>query len=537
MSWHEVLGLGRAADEREIKRAYAGLIRQFRPDSHPARFASIREAYEQAMREVKARAVRDSATPDHPVPLPTSGSRTENDGVAIGAATADSPTPMPLPADVPPSGENASIGQAKIAAPSADDPGPDSSDQQREPPFSTARWMAHIESALALGGEDAALQAFRAGLPELERLSIDEQIQAQDLLLQSFLHSDRPPMLAFMEARRRFSWEDHGAPRRSELGEWGARKQHFLLVASRIYLFARHSGNRFERALFEAQAGKSFLALRFGSYGEVHDARRLSATWFQACEAAGIPGVAATAHSRVSRHLVSGFMITSADLLFACLATWVIWGSLADGEGTDRYVKIGITIAIFFATLLEYPIAHVLLARFPFLGRMFDRLRRLRFRDAWAVGGLICAVILLMALSSSLNPDQMVTVFLVLGLTLLAGFGLLISWMILMLVMQLDYLVVSAPLRWMNQAHRYLLEQEVKRGPDISSVPTWGERVRAIPAFWRARSALKKHRDPGKRQRPRGGWKKPRRDLGPVGWIFLAYVAVSLIYSLIKNFF
>jgi len=49
----DTLGLGCNATEREVKSAYAKLIKQFKPTSHPTEFAQIREAYEYVLEQVK----------------------------------------------------------------------------------------------------------------------------------------------------------------------------------------------------------------------------------------------------------------------------------------------------------------------------------------------------------------------------------------------------------------------------------------------------------------------------------------------------
>jgi tetratricopeptide (TPR) repeat protein len=43
---YAVLGVDRSADEREIKKAYFRLVRQYNPESHPEEFRRLREAYE-----------------------------------------------------------------------------------------------------------------------------------------------------------------------------------------------------------------------------------------------------------------------------------------------------------------------------------------------------------------------------------------------------------------------------------------------------------------------------------------------------------
>ena len=55
MNHFQVLGVTSQADESIIKRAYAVLIKQYRPDTHPDEFARIRSAYEGAMSWARSR--------------------------------------------------------------------------------------------------------------------------------------------------------------------------------------------------------------------------------------------------------------------------------------------------------------------------------------------------------------------------------------------------------------------------------------------------------------------------------------------------
>lgn len=57
---YRVLGVDRTADERAIKRAYFGLLREFPPDKHPERFKEIRAAYE-LLSDAQARQRFDAA--------------------------------------------------------------------------------------------------------------------------------------------------------------------------------------------------------------------------------------------------------------------------------------------------------------------------------------------------------------------------------------------------------------------------------------------------------------------------------------------
>lgn len=49
----ELLGVNASIDERGLKRAYAKLIRQFKPEHHPQHFIRIREAFEQLLQHIQ----------------------------------------------------------------------------------------------------------------------------------------------------------------------------------------------------------------------------------------------------------------------------------------------------------------------------------------------------------------------------------------------------------------------------------------------------------------------------------------------------
>ena len=53
---YAVLGVARNVNERGLKRAYAQLIRRYKPEHHPAKFARVREAYESVQRDLQFQA-------------------------------------------------------------------------------------------------------------------------------------------------------------------------------------------------------------------------------------------------------------------------------------------------------------------------------------------------------------------------------------------------------------------------------------------------------------------------------------------------
>ncbi len=55
LSPYGILGLERNAERADVRRAYSGLIKRFRPETHPQHFQRIREAFETVLAAVEAR--------------------------------------------------------------------------------------------------------------------------------------------------------------------------------------------------------------------------------------------------------------------------------------------------------------------------------------------------------------------------------------------------------------------------------------------------------------------------------------------------
>jgi len=71
-----VLGVSRGDDEQKVRRAYAALIRQFKPDAFPGQFQRIRQSYETVLAQVQPGRKLDSprddaASEERPVPVRT----------------------------------------------------------------------------------------------------------------------------------------------------------------------------------------------------------------------------------------------------------------------------------------------------------------------------------------------------------------------------------------------------------------------------------------------------------------------------------
>lgn len=110
-----LLGIAPTREEREIKRAYTRLLRLRPPETDPAGFQSLREAYEAALFLARFQGSPEAAPPDIPVPDPAALETASGPGPVSSAApdvALAAPFPAeqaekaaPIPSDLPPSWE------------------------------------------------------------------------------------------------------------------------------------------------------------------------------------------------------------------------------------------------------------------------------------------------------------------------------------------------------------------------------------------------------------------------------------------------
>jgi DnaJ-domain-containing protein 1 len=101
----ELLGVAEDADERAIKRAYARLIKLYRPDRRPAEFARIQAAFDEAKaivaRTSTSTSVRDGASAYASTSTSTSTSTSEDEGATASASSDATASTTPIALDDP----------------------------------------------------------------------------------------------------------------------------------------------------------------------------------------------------------------------------------------------------------------------------------------------------------------------------------------------------------------------------------------------------------------------------------------------------
>jgi len=245
----EILGVGPDAGVAELRRRYAALIKEFRPETHPQDFARIREAYEMALPIVRRReaAAAEEALDEQP-------------GVAVATAP-DDPPPAAQEAEVLALYEEIAAQAEVVAAP----PGADEASGQEQ----ESRLAAHFRGFHAIAGsatgtgDEAHLPALRVLLQARAQATLDDSQALEFALMRWFIEGESPPLTLLFETGRAFDWHRHVARLSSWLSPWALRQMEARLALSRDLVYARHfSGNLRLRRLHEARPGSGLLVMR-----------------------------------------------------------------------------------------------------------------------------------------------------------------------------------------------------------------------------------------------------------------------------------
>lgn len=325
MDIYQILGIASDADSKEIRRAYARLIKEFRPETHPVEFANIREAYEialanynhglmQAAEEEQSAAAAESS-PAHAQVHP-----------AVDAEPSLAPAQLAEPA------------QAHTAAVPADaDASTDANTEAEQPLHPVFQYLQQLEdSGIArdeLRGEALTLSF----LPSLQSYTLDEYAAIEYEVLNWVFNTRHTLLLAYLHMDAVFKWTEHqGFSRRAfNHGEvdWLSK----LKLAAQTY----------QRALQQQDSnlagGKKSLMRWILSEDDI----QLRKQWQQWCAELELPLLQPYFKS-VS---TSAFPLKRQHLLYATLSA-AFSGWLADGDMVTTLAVAAVTFAAMLAVFV-----------------------------------------------------------------------------------------------------------------------------------------------------------------------------------------
>jgi hypothetical protein len=290
------LGLEWGADEAEVRRAYAALIKQYRPESHPAEFARIREAYETARRLSR---------------LPR-----EDSAALVEAETYDLEQDE-LASEAPPRPE--CVRTLRIV-----EDGPPSQN-----PDAVLDDMIHaLDAQVAKGDEAQSLRAFDEQWQLVSALPLDMQMDYAYGLREWVIYSGRAPLRLILVAAERFGWHTQQRDVERNYGREGMHRLELLLELADHYAEAGDSRSPYLR--IDGVRGESSPLI--ASHHATDWAKALEGQWQAVCDQAGMAELGERLRFVLPRR-VQVFWVDVFLALFVAAATWLDIGPAPDWQG------------------------------------------------------------------------------------------------------------------------------------------------------------------------------------------------------------
>lgn len=492
----QVLGVEPTTDEQAIRRAYAALVRQYRPDSHPAEFAKVREAYEHALHlsrhlqwqeEVDAAQASSVAEPDMPEQAPEAPVEVVANGMAVTAAEPQEEVePPPEP---------------ELAI----------------PVFDPQQALSDLAAAYNEQGDMAAAALLHDHIALTAQSTIDARLDYEWLFLRSLLVSETPPLALVFEGDRCFRWSSRFDDVARMFDDRGARRLAELIEMADQWMFSRSfAANPWQRRLF---ADPKERMPWFGMSSLVFGARAVVTRWAAQCGQLQTPLLEGRLHP-VARRRVSGAVLLSSDIVLGLLAFWV-FASIGFEKGFSwLLVLAGLgTGAITTAACVGFRWVN----RQPWMARV-HALKP--WTGGWrlVVAGSVIGAAFVGALIFG-GSDQPLAARIAAGIVsalLLAGFLLAIGGLFWSIAFALESLVSQLWLKplWAvsSQSFRHVRDNAAPGWQPMTFV----QKVRAAPAAMAADRAARK-RDAAE-QALRQPFEKPKSSFNG-WWIFFIIVA------------
>ncbi|MES2943372.1 MAG: J domain-containing protein [Pseudomonadota bacterium] len=551
MPWG-VLGLRPTGDIQAVRRAYAALIRQYRPDSHPREFARIRQAYEQAQEQAsyfsqyeqeedeadegeggdEREAERDGPDPaNQPDPVPVqllaehalAGSPgqpavfiplAEWDAAPDPGEEAD-PVSVTQPGDLPWPENGAPFAPPALQAvpvPLGNEDGTnnDESDAYITRPGLLPDWAAlslfnageQVRAMIRcwhINGEQAALTLLRQQLVQASQATIDASMEYQGHLMHWLLTSDEPSLGLVFEADRLLHWSANAHDIRLQLGDRATQSWLLRVQMAQDYVFcSRFSGKHWERLLFAAPARRvPWVAFTTS----IQDARLRLQQWRDKCAQAGLPDLLGQLNPAVVRR-IEGPVIYSTDIFLGLMLVLVKSDAGAfSGDGRASHLLLALlSVALVVAVCVGWR----RLIRLSLGQRLWKRCKRYQ-QDignsglAIIIGMSSLLAIFVLALEAVL-PIRIVAgsflavVGLCLSLTFISGWWWLLLWLEAMLLQ--PWYRPSLALAGLGFLHLQASDSTGWAAPSLK------ERLRLLPAAasaaWQKRKLRKKNANASK---------------------------------------
>ncbi len=313
MSIYRVLGVARDADETAVKRAYAARIKQYRPDTHPTEFAEVREAYEAALRNCRARLQWEAEGEEEQSREATEPVSPQGQDSAPAPATDYQPERIRAELPFEEGGEaHHPATPERITA--ADRSG--ERDETQRAAEAVAAMLAELEDQ-PQAREEEMLQRYRAHLDRVAGLPLDAQMDYEQGLRYWLLFSRHPSLAVFREAATRYDWEMRSVEIVRAYGSHAGLRYAAVKKLADLFAEARNARNPFLRI----DGNDALLQYRIGDHYRALRAEELSTAWARACEGADLPQLVPRLQLTQGR----ASQVYWVDIAIGLFAGWVAW--------------------------------------------------------------------------------------------------------------------------------------------------------------------------------------------------------------------
>lgn len=400
-SLFDTLGVDWDADERTIKRAYAKLIKEYRPDSHPAEFARIRAAYENALENALNRArwqafethdeeIQEDVSQESHIEQQASDNLSnaidytkqfEADYVEHESQSIPPYQRLPRNSEselnqqdlqdigeqeplVPPYRRIHSETQTEIEDGETTDifDLPEFRYEFSENEFTSKlsedfeypdkdslvnELLAQLASFTLPKEEPDALACFEQQLISFEEMTLDQRMDYEDALGHWLLYSNHPSLLIFLAACKKFAWDEDHLNKVHHYDSEGKVRFANLLKLANFYIEMNENDN----ALLKTETKTKWELLRLKTRAEFLERKHKLTLWKDDCLHSELPAL----QNYFDGYVEKKFQIFAIDIFFAIslvLFTWKILSEPSISKDIPLWMQISVLVVLATISLL-----------------------------------------------------------------------------------------------------------------------------------------------------------------------------------------